>query len=346
MRRRIGVIVVLTVVLAASVSEGDWGMKVHKNGTVEHHVLSEIDSLTFFEFHDPDSLPIPMVRIAAGVFIMGDGVAPCGEDEHAVTLTRGFYLGQTEVTNLEYLEAVQWAYDHGHVTVQGPWVLDNLDGSMTELLSLTGEASEIDFQDGVFVLRDVAGHGVNPDHPVKEVTWFGAARFCDWLSLQDGLPRAYAHVGDWSCNGGDPYGAVGYRLPTDAEWEYATQFDGERVYPWGDEVPDCDRANYYDCPTDWTTPVGSYPAAPASLGLSDMTGNVWEWCNDWWVCDLGTAAQEDPAGPDNGTHRVMHGGSWNSTPSPETLLCSYRHGYLPANAGWAAGFRIAKTSFQ
>jgi len=103
-----------------------------------------------------------MVTVPAGVFIMGDGVAYCGTDDHEVTLTRSFYLGQHEVTNQEYLEAVQWAYDHGYVTATTTSVMDGLDGSTQELLDLD-HSCEIAFSGGVFTIRN-AGHGINPDH--------------------------------------------------------------------------------------------------------------------------------------------------------------------------------------
>ncbi len=83
-----------------------------------------------------DPIPNEMVSVPAGTFVMGDGGALCGADEHQVTLTRDFYLGQHEVTNLEYLEAVQLAYDHGYVTATTSTVQDNLDGSTQELLNL------------------------------------------------------------------------------------------------------------------------------------------------------------------------------------------------------------------
>lgn len=148
------------------------------------------------------------------------------------------------------------------------------------------------------------------DHPMVYVSWFGAAAYCDWLSMQAGLARAYDHS-TWQCNHGDPYGATGYRLPTDAEWEYAAQYDDERIYPWGNEAPDpdCSRANLWGC-LHSTGSVGRYPAAPAVLDLYDMIGNVFEWCNDWHQCDLGPTAVTDPVGPAAGEDRVLRGGSW------------------------------------
>jgi hypothetical protein len=131
-----------------------------------------------------------MVEVPAGSFVMGDGEAYCGEDEHMVTLTRSFYLGQTEVTNQEYMEALQWAYDHDYVTADMFNVNDNMDGSWNELLYLAGDGCEMSFADEHFAV-DTG----KQDHPVKEVTWYGAARYCDWLSMQEGLARAYAHSG-------------------------------------------------------------------------------------------------------------------------------------------------------
>ncbi|MCK4413427.1 MAG: SUMF1/EgtB/PvdO family nonheme iron enzyme [Candidatus Eisenbacteria sp.] len=351
MRRRIMVVMVLALAFGAAASQGEWKMRMHKGATVEEHSLGEIDSLTFYD--DPN--PIPMVTVPAGVFIMGDGVAYCGEDEHEVTLTRDFYLCKHEVTNQEYLEAVQWAYDQGYVTATTTSVQDNLDGSTEKLLDLDNDYSEIQFDGaGSFYLRESPSSaaqsaypgGYDPaDHPVKEVTWYGSVRYCDWLSLQASLPRAYEHSGDWSCNGGDPYGAQGYRLPTDAEWEYAAQWDDERIYPWGDEAPDCSRVNFG--PDEycvlWTSPVGSYPDAPEALALSDMAGNVWEWCNDWWLCDLGTASVTDPTGLTSGTSRVVRGGAW--TTGASELRCAYRIHYIsPQYSDFDFGFRAARTA--
>ena len=303
-------------------------------------------------------LMIPeMIRVPAGDFIMGDGIAHCGVDEHEVILTRDFYLGKYEVTNREYLEALQWAYDHGYVIATTSYVRDNLDQCTASLLQMDSENSEIQFDGaGAFYLREAPCSwaqeaypgGYDPaDHPVKMLTWYGAARFCDWMSLRDGLPRAYDTPGDgWPCNGGDPYGAEGYRLPTDAEWEYAAQFNDERIHPWGDEEPNCDRVNYApEFPTifcvGWTSAVGSYPPAPVSLGLYDMMGNVAECCNDLFVCDLGFVPVIDPVGPETSNLHVSRGSSWMG--GSHHLRCAYRGSIMLENPDFTVSLRVART---
>ncbi|MBD3336939.1 MAG: SUMF1/EgtB/PvdO family nonheme iron enzyme [Candidatus Eisenbacteria bacterium] len=349
MRRSILFLSAAALALSAGASHGEWKMRVHEGTDVTDFVVSNVDSVTF---HDEPLTP-PTAAVPAGTFIMGDGAAVCGTGEHEVTLTNDFRLGTREVTNREYIDALRWAYDNGYVTATTASVMDNLDGSTQELVDLDSENCEIQFDGtGSFYLRESPSTeaqqaypgGYDPAvHPVKGLTWFGAARYCDWLSLRAGLPRAYAHGGDWACNGGDPYGAEGYRLPPDAEWEYAAQFDDERTYPWGNDDPDCTRANFEDgvwC-VGWTAPVGSYPAAPQVLDLTEMAGNDWEWCNDWQQCDLGTGPVVDPTGPASTGFRVLRGGSWYN--AGLHLRCAGRLGTEPAESGRNVGFRIAKT---
>ncbi len=351
MKRWMMVLVVTATMLVPTVGHGQWKMRVHEGETVTEFLVSSVDSLTFYY-----DIPIPTVAVPAGTFIMGDGVAHCGTDEHQVTLTGDFLIGQYEVTNQQYMEAVQWAYDNGYVTATTSSVRDNLDGSTEELLDLTDTDCEIQFSGGLFSLRESSEAqaaypgGYDPaDHPVNRIWWYGAARYCDWLSMREGLPRAYAHSGDWSCNGGDPYGASGYRLPTDAEWEYAAQYDDERIYPWGNQGPDCSRANFWDyygtgshC-VGWTSPVGSYPGAPSIGGelLYDMVGNVWEWCNDWHTCNLGTSSETDPTGPGAGSDRVLRGGSWDD--DADILRNAFRLGWGPSFSNYGVGFRCARS---
>ena len=296
--------------------------------------------------------PPSFVYVPAGTFIMGDGVAYCGEDERQVTLTHDFWIGQHEVTNREYLELLQWAYDRGYVTATLWSVRDNLDGSIRELVDLDSPDCELAFSDGVFSLREADyalqhayPEGYDPaDHPMKEVTWHGAVAYCDWLSLAEGLPRAYDHS-TWLCGGGDPYSAEGYRLPTDAEWEYAAQWNDERIYPWGNESPTCSLANFHygDC-VAWTSPVGSYPTGVQpnlSDPIYDLAGNVYEWANDWHECSLGTSPETDPRGPQSGSRRVARGGSWIEFAGG--VRASRRAGAFPYRAPSGSGFRVARS---
>jgi formylglycine-generating enzyme required for sulfatase activity len=194
------------------------------------------------------------------------------------------------------------------------------------------------------------------NHPVVNISWQEAAEFCNWLSAQDGLPAAYVAQGDTLV----PVvpATTGYRLPTEAEWEWAARYDGGRAnrrYPWGGSLPVAPRAgNFadraslavletalsdYDDGVPTTAPVGTFPPNP--LGLYDMGGNVTEWVQDFYTVspDLLGAAITDPIGPPSGTRRVVRGSSWRSASIPELRL-AWRD-YAEGKAQHI-GFRIAR----
>jgi formylglycine-generating enzyme required for sulfatase activity len=287
------------------------------------------------------------VEIAPGTFMMGSPTTEVGHDDwgdetqHQVTLTRGFYMQTTEVTNQQYRDMAQWAYNNGHVTATTGGLYDKLDGS-TQLLKTLGAGDyEITFSAGVFSC-------INPTHPVKDVTWYGSAAYCDWLSLQQNLPRAYNHS-TWQCNAGNPYTAPGYRLPTEAEWEYACRAGTQTPFNTGSCLDAGTEANYNGgypypgCPSGprvyWTVPVGSYPAN--AFGLYDMHGNLYEWCNDWWGPYGGTVT--DPVGAGAGDYRMVRGGSWGSY----ALYCrsARRSDYGPYYVSSLIGFRPVRSVF-
>lgn len=182
--------------------------------------------------------------------------------------------------------------------------------------------------------RFKASNGGGPRHPVEHVSWDDAVAFCDKLSQRLAERKA---------------GRV-YRLPTEAEWEYACRAGTASVFFWGDTACSL-QANfdgnlpYGDAPTgpdlQKTSPVGAYP--PNAFGLHDMHGNVWEWCNDWYrERYYRKCARENPKGPRNGSYRVLRGGSWN-----------YRGGYTrsadrgrlpPSYRDAHMGFRVAITA--
>jgi len=289
-------------------------------------------------------IPAGFVAIAHGTFTMGSPTSEPGrgadETQHQVTLTHGVYIQTTEVTNQQYRDMAQWAYDHGHVTVSGSSLLDNLDGSTEVLKYLGAEYYEVSFSNGMFSC-------INPTHPVKYVTWYGSVAYCDWLSLQQGLPRAYNH-NTWQCNGGNPYTADGYRLPTEAEWEYACRAGTQTPFNTGSCLDAGTEANYdgnwpqSGCPTGpyvgWSVPVGSYP--PNGYGLFDMHGNLWEWCNDWYGAYGG--AVTNPGGPASGDNRVFRGGAWYLNAG--NCRSAYRSDYDPYSAHYTIGFRPVRTS--
>ena len=306
--------------------------------------LSGGDTLIFEGVYSEEfEIAVPeMIDVPPGSFVMGDGEALCGYELRSTTLTRGFRLGMFEITNAQYIEALEWAFRNAHIVASADHVLDGLDDTMVELIDLDDPSCEIAYNGGGdFELRD-AGHGINPDHPVIEVTWYGAARYCDWLSLYEGLPRAYDHDGDWACNGGDPYGAEGYRLPTEAEWEYAARFYDQRIYPWGNEDPTCARANFGDC-NDWTIEVGTLLDGVSAKGFHNMGGNLSEWCNDWWeVCGIDTNSITDPTGSASGDYRLLRGGSWFYTDLADEIRCARRLHVYPTDSYQYYGFRICR----
>ena len=304
--------------------------------------LSDVDSATTALASDP--LPLAMALVAAGAFDLGDTNAPCGAGAHRVVLPQAIEFGQYELTTGECIEMLQWAHDEGYITATTTGVYDRLDGSTLQLIDLNDADSGIAFSDGLFSFRS-DGLVATVDHPVVEISWYGAAALCDWLSLRAGLPRAYAHD-TWTCRAAYPHRAAGYRLPTDAEWEYVTQYQGPRTYPWGNEEPDETRANYGDL-VGVTMPVGSYPNGVVvieGMKVYDLAGNLYEWCHDYFTCDLGTVNVTNPSGPISGSQRVIRGGAWSTRVASGHLRCAARSGAAPTYQGSLIGVRVVRTT--
>ncbi len=182
------------------------------------------------------------------------------------------------------------------------------------------------------------------DLPVDTVSWFDAVEYCNRRSLKEGLKACYSIMKrglfrqvevscDWSANG--------YRLPTEAEWEFAarggTQSKGY-VYAGSNDLKSVGW--YRDNSGNKTHPVGT--KAPSELGLYDLSGNVWEWCWDWGGYNKKIQGS-DPKGADSGSNRVLRGGSWYFN----DFLCrvAYRSNSGPGGRGSSVGFRVARAVF-
>ena len=290
------------------------------------------------------------VRLYAGSFTMGAPGDELGTDtderpQHDVYLTRAFYIQQTEVTNQEYLQMAQWAYDNGYATATSTTLQDGM-GAAEELLDLDDGDCEIQFSAGTFSLRN-AGHGINPDHPVQEVTWYGAAAYCDWQNLQEELALSYDHS-TWQCNGGDPHSAEGYRLPTEAEWEYACRSGSTSAFANGSIVqtgcgfePNLSLIGWY-CGNDtgWSSSVST--KIPNAWGLYDMHGNLFEWVNDWYSSSYyASSPYLNPPGPSSGSNRVIRGGGWDD--GAQLSRSADRYSNAPTFTYYDVGFRVVRS---
>ena len=161
------------------------------------------------------------------------------------------------------------------------------------------------------------------DHPVTYVSWNDARAFCSWLTERVDAGEGGAH------------------LPTEAQWEFAARGVEGREYPWGDDRPTPEHANYQESGIEDTAQVGEHAGGATPEGVHDLAGNVRQWCLDWYE-RYQDAPQEDPVGPEEGDDRTLRGGAY--VDAPGTLRGSYRFNVNPDSRFGFVGFRIAWSS--
>ncbi|MBN1211000.1 MAG: formylglycine-generating enzyme family protein [candidate division Zixibacteria bacterium] len=299
-------------------------------------------------YPDNNNADSKMVLVDGGTFRMGNIFSEGDEDElpvHEVMLD-AFYISKYEVTVGEFREFVKAT---GYKTT-----------AETE-----GGANIFD---GVKMVHDSSAcwRNVNfkqsDNHPVIFVSWYDAVAYCNWLSTKEGLIPCYSGVGDRvTCN----FEAKGYRLPTEAEYEFAARCRGkEYKYAWGNGEPyinDIKAANirdeaalrewgpevvktyWYDYDDEYvfTSPVGMY--APNEQGVFDMSGNVYEWCWDWYNENYyRDSPSKNPRGPESGELRCCRDVGYGCL--PEKDRSANRGKGKPGDRFDNVGFRLVRSA--
>jgi len=243
--------------------------------------------------------------------------------EHKVTISKAFWMGKYEVTVGQFRRFVE-APGYKTDAEKGTGV----KGAAVWIGGSVNNVEDASWRNPHFKQTD--------EHPVVCVSWNDARAFADWLNAADKARPADA----------------AYRLPTEAEWEYACRAGTTTWYQWGDD-PDkgkgwCNAADLtakktfpewavfnWDDGFVYTAPVGYFKAS--AFGLHDMHGNAWEWCQDWYG-PYEKGDQTDPAGPASGELRVLRGGAWDFAFWP--VRSAYRLRVPPASRGDSSGFRL------
>jgi formylglycine-generating enzyme required for sulfatase activity len=283
-----------------------------------------------------------MVLVKAGSFQMGnpgeDGVYLYAKPVHLVKLTYDFEIGKYEITNEQFLEFLNDA----DVTS---------NGYLNEhpLLNTDSEYFEFQYKRGKFILI----RNENTNYPVIEITWWGAIEFCNWLSEKKEMAKAYDSEGNLLDKHGNKTTDItqveGYRLPTEAEWEYAARGGHKSIedykYAGSNDFEDVAwvRSNSVNKNNPIYNGQGTHEIgqkAPNELGLYDMSGNVGEWCHDYFI-KYTSETRINPTGPDRSHFRMIRGGGWYSP--GEWSAVFMRFSTEPESTHYNHGFRIART---
>ncbi len=293
--------VYLLMLLTMSINSQTW-LKIQKTSGTDSVKLTDITRMYFSTVVPPvaDTSHTGMVLVTGGTFTMGStNSLDYASPTHSVTLS-SFYIGKTEVT-------------------QGQWKA--VMGSNPSYFP-----------------------GVGDSGPVETVSWYSCISYCNKLSIKEGKTPVYSIDGNTSPSSWTSGTIVfdttakGYRLPTEAEWEYAAKGGNQtHNYTYSGSNDSNVVAWHYSNSGNTTHTVGA--KASNELGLYDMSGNVYEWCWDWYGAYSSTA-QTNPTGASSGSYRLLRGGSWYNFYN--FCRVSYRNGDYPGSYGNVIGFRVVE----
>ena len=343
----------------------------------------------------PEMSPVPAGSFVMGRLDSGDDAGQGTEElpRHDVTLS-AYEIGTYEITVQQYCDFLNYM---NHSTRQE---LRQASGELWDghnVFVYYGNGTDLDvffgyslpecsltYQGRHFVPKTKVGlPGATSysmaENPTTAVTWYGAVLYTNWLSEIQGLDPVYDTT-TWEAD----FTKNGYHLPTEAQWERAAAWDGEKHWTYGftaDTLTTRDRATYYngvynpppdfgnvnfinplglvqDALTPYTSPVGWFNGINISpngniltqdsrspIGAYDMSGNISEWCHDWYGASYYAAsASIDPAGPEDGEEKVFRGGAWGRTTGNINLRTAKRNQFPPPQIDGIVGFRIARTT--
>ncbi|MEI8376585.1 MAG: formylglycine-generating enzyme family protein [Planctomycetota bacterium] len=270
---------------------------------------------------------IDLVGIPAGEFWMGspESDPQANDDErpyHRVRISNPYFLAKYPITVGQFQQFVQ---ETAYCT--------EAEGSSKGAVGLNLATGKVEWN--VESNWQKVAFPQTAQHPVVHVSWNDANEFCHWLSGREGRL---------------------FRLPTEAEWEYACRAGSTLRYGDSDDeatlrrianiadaslckrVPTAKNAATWNDGHPFTSPIGKFRAN--RFGIYDMLGNVWEWCSDWHQSDYYSVSTEaDPPGPDSGTHRILRGGCWYT--GVHSTRCACRFGFQPTVRSDCIGFRVA-----
>ena len=300
-------------------------------------LIIEKDQTQLVEFTFPEP-PVPkgLMQISGGSFSMGSKKGDRAEQPvHTVSI--GTYaIGITEVTVGQFNSFIQGTRYRTTAEMNGKaYIVDKKNANFKQEKNISWRKP---------------GYEGSDDHPVSCVSWFDAISYCNWRSAQENLQPCYSlnhsyNPGDWSkgtiiCD----FSANGYRLPTEAEWEFAARAgQKECLYSGGDNLDDL---AVYAKNCDWQ-PSRAASKQPNGFDLYDMSGNVAEWCWDWYEESYYSRSEsQNPTGPlypnrKTEGRRVLRGGSWYN--GDKACRVSSREGWEPERCDNGNGFRVVRS---
>jgi formylglycine-generating enzyme required for sulfatase activity len=252
-----------------------------------------------------------MLVIPSGTFVMGapESDPSAGDDEfpeHEVTVDT-FYMDKFEVSVSQYAAFLNTleTYREACANIDCAWP--------RQIIGYTSYLMEIREEESV-TYEAMEGF---EDYPVNHVSWYGANSYCQ---------------------------AVGGRLPTEAEWEYAARGTDGRVYPWGDDPPNWTRAVFFSSAYSDLKPVDALPDGASPFGVFGLAGSMWEWVSEWYGYDYyQNSPAENPLGPEDGESKVVRGGAWPNNNQADRVRSANRISRDPSFFSPDLGFRCAYT---